>query len=200
MTQLGGGPSLGFGTVFELSPPSSGQSAWTESILYAFKGGATDGANPLVGLLLGTDGALYGTTSAGDKSNDGVVFKLSPPASGQGAWTEKIIHKFASNGSSMSLGNLIAGPNGDLYGTTSYGTTSTGGSQSYGTVFRLTPSASGASWGFKVLYNFPTYASGAEPEGALLYGAGKTLFGTTSFGGLPDCGGTSCGVIYEITQ
>jgi uncharacterized repeat protein (TIGR03803 family) len=189
------GPT-GFGTVFELSPPQAGQTTWSETILYAFKGGATDGQYPIGGLLLGTNGALYGTTSAGDKDNNGDVYELTPPVQGQTKWAEKIIHKFADSGYSMPLGSLAGSPNGDIYGTTSRGPNGSGGS-----VFRLTPPPAGAgNWGFKLLFNFPSYLTGATPEGAVLVEPGSKLFGTTYNGGLADCAGSSCGVIYEITQ
>jgi uncharacterized repeat protein (TIGR03803 family) len=61
MTSQGGASNLG--VVFKLTPVS-GQSAWNETILYAFKGG-TDGATPYGGLLLGRRGVLYGVTEFG---------------------------------------------------------------------------------------------------------------------------------------
>src|SRR5580704_4057156 len=52
------------GTVFQLAPSSGG---WTESIIYSFTGGA-DGSTPYGGLVMDTNGNLYGTTSAGGTS------------------------------------------------------------------------------------------------------------------------------------
>jgi uncharacterized repeat protein (TIGR03803 family) len=59
----------GCGTVFELAPDG------TESVLYTFR--RRHGEHPFGGLLLGTNGELYGTTSEGGKHNDGVVFELA---------------------------------------------------------------------------------------------------------------------------
>jgi uncharacterized repeat protein (TIGR03803 family) len=41
----GGGGLNGQGTVFKLTPPTRGEIAWTESVLYSFTGGT--GAHPL---------------------------------------------------------------------------------------------------------------------------------------------------------
>ena len=74
--------SYGCGTVYGLYPPSDG-GAWTERVLHSFAGGS-DGASPLGGLVIGGDGALYGTTLyGGDVSckppiGCGTAFRLVP--------------------------------------------------------------------------------------------------------------------------
>jgi uncharacterized repeat protein (TIGR03803 family) len=70
--------SAGCGTVFKLTPGSSG---WTETVLYAFQG-AADGASPYASLVFDPTGNLYGTASAGGSSGDGAIFKLTPGSSG----------------------------------------------------------------------------------------------------------------------
>jgi len=62
VTEKGG--VLNFGTVFELSPPSQG-SSWTETVLYSFQGGPSDGTYPEAGLVFDEAGNLYGTPPAG---------------------------------------------------------------------------------------------------------------------------------------
>lgn len=50
----------------------------TETVLYSFRGGATDGANPWGGgLVTDSAGTLYGTTYSGGSNNDGTVFKIN---------------------------------------------------------------------------------------------------------------------------
>jgi uncharacterized repeat protein (TIGR03803 family) len=61
----------GCGTVFKLTPGPDG--TWTESVLYSFAGGKSDGYEPASVLLLDAEDALYGT-AAGGASNYGVVF------------------------------------------------------------------------------------------------------------------------------
>jgi uncharacterized repeat protein (TIGR03803 family) len=63
--KCGGG---GCGTVFKLTPEG------TEEVLYSFK--KARGDHPYAGLLLDSDGTLYGTAPNGGKYKDGVVFKL----------------------------------------------------------------------------------------------------------------------------
>jgi hypothetical protein len=79
-TTAEGGNSLcsgvGCGVVFELTPPSSPDGAWTEKTLYAFRGNS-DGAQPEYNLVL-QGGNLYGVTSFGDLNNSGIAFQVKP--------------------------------------------------------------------------------------------------------------------------
>jgi uncharacterized repeat protein (TIGR03803 family) len=68
-TYLGGAGNVG--TVFELTPSG------TETVLHAFAGGSSDGANPTANLVQGGDGNLYGSTAAGGTGNDGTSFKVT---------------------------------------------------------------------------------------------------------------------------
>jgi uncharacterized repeat protein (TIGR03803 family) len=82
---LYGTTSAGFGTVFELAPPTTQGGAWTETVLYDFTSGK-DGWGPLAGLTRGKFGVLYGTTANGGNEGKnctfnvgcGTVFKIKP--------------------------------------------------------------------------------------------------------------------------
>jgi uncharacterized repeat protein (TIGR03803 family) len=50
----------------------------TETVLYTFTGGITDGAYPYAGLVRDKKGTLYGTTEGGGASSVGTVFKVTP--------------------------------------------------------------------------------------------------------------------------
>jgi uncharacterized repeat protein (TIGR03803 family) len=67
---------FGCGTVFKLTPPSNGQTAWTETTLIQFFGGPT-GAYPSAPLTADKAGTLYGTTEIGGPLDYGIAFSLA---------------------------------------------------------------------------------------------------------------------------
>jgi uncharacterized repeat protein (TIGR03803 family) len=69
--------AYGFGSVFKLTPTS--QPPWTYTSLHDFTGG-NDGGYPLgVNVILDTNGNLYGTSSGGGTSGQGVVWEITFP-------------------------------------------------------------------------------------------------------------------------
>ncbi len=64
--------TVGCGTVFTLTPPADAGGVWTKDPIYAFTGGYADGIAPESGLVLGRNGVVYGTTSAGSNGGAGV--------------------------------------------------------------------------------------------------------------------------------
>lgn len=161
------GGAFGGGVVFRLSPAGA---SWRRQILHSF--GPSTGQNPRGGLVVGPDGALYGTTFTGGSGGTGTVYRLS---NGGGEWTLATIHPFDGTAGQYPAAGVVFGPDGALYGTTS------AGGLGYGTVFRLT--GAGTSWTVETLWAF---AGGASwfPESRLLFGADGALYGTTSAGGL----------------
>ena len=123
-------------TLAALSLTGSAVAAPVETVLYSFTG--SDGAGPIAGLIADKDGALYGTTLNGGTAGYGTVFKLTPPAKGQTAWTPTVLHSFTNSDGSSPNAGLIADNSGALYGTTAGG-----GTAFSGTVFKLTPPAKG---------------------------------------------------------
>lgn len=135
------GGAYGNGTVFE--EKRSGHT-WTESTLYSFTGG-NDGTNPAVAVTLDAHGNLYGTTSFGGANNVGVVYQLSPSASG---WKQTVLYTFQGlNDGQNPLGGVVVDGAGNLFGGTF-----DGGVNGGGTVYELSPSATG--WTFTTIYSF----------------------------------------------
>jgi uncharacterized repeat protein (TIGR03803 family) len=96
---------------------------------------------------------------------------------------------------------VIFGPDGALYGTTSYG------GNGYGTVYRLQPSSScrlgNCPWTATVLYTFTGGSDGADPSDAdLAFDQRGNVYGTTISGGMRGGQGCyeTCGVVFELTR
>ena len=157
------------GTAFKVNPDGTGY-----TLLHAFSTNAVDGQEPHVGLILGRDGMLYGTTYGGGSNHLGTVFKLATDGTAYA-----VIHHFGSlaNDGTSPEAKLLQGADGFLYGTTY-----AGGTNNLGTVFKL--NTSGAS--YSILYNFA--GDGCYPKAALVQGVDGILYGTTY--GFPFYGGT----------
>ena len=153
----------GCGVVFSLTPPASASGAWTETVLYNFRGGR-DGNSP-VGLAANGSGVLYGTTFGGGDSGAGTVFSLTPPASSGGEWHKSVVYSFTGlpDGSGPIGGVSIDG--GLIYGTTKFGgAAGPDCACGCGTVFSLTPPDSrGGAWAETVLYRFSGGSAGSGP-------------------------------------
>jgi uncharacterized repeat protein (TIGR03803 family) len=180
------GVGTGAGTIFRISPGGS------YSILHNFNDGsvANDGINPSGSLIEGTDGNYYGVTQSGGVYSFGTVFRMTP----QGAVT--ILHNFAGTGTSPRDGavpgaSLVQASDGNLYGTTIYGSNNT---TSYnGTLFRISPSGSG----YAVLHSFKdgsVTGDGTQPGAALIQASNGNLYSTTTSGG-----SAGYGTLYEMT-
>jgi uncharacterized repeat protein (TIGR03803 family) len=154
-----------------------------------------DAYSPNGGLLLGSDGKLYGTTSLGaatDINTSGTVYRLNTDGSGFA-----VLHRFASYTSVNSIGNpintdganpeseLIEGADGYLYGVAR-----AGGPTGNGVVFRITKEGTDV----RVLHAFGATTSdattvpvlnvdGIGPIAPLVLGADNYLYGTTPRGG-----------------
>ncbi len=215
--------SAGCGTVFELIPPAPGATKWTEKILYSFQGG-NDGALPQAGLILGKGDDLYGTTASGGGDNTafgcafneiagcGTVFRLVPPETEGGAWTETVLYAFQGNpDGSQPMGSLVLDATGHLYGTTAEGgagyceyeyNNPYGGC---GSVFKLSPPLkSNDPWTETILYAFnglgSGYTDGEIPMGGVIFDQKGNLYGTTLAGGASCGGGGFCGgTVFELT-
>jgi uncharacterized repeat protein (TIGR03803 family) len=182
-TEAGG--TNGNGTVFKISASGALTS------LYSFTG-ATDGAEPIAGLVQGSDGYFYGTTEAGGTNDSGTIFRIST----DGALTN--LYSFSGgNDGAEPVAGLVQGNDGYFYGTTeSGGNTNQAFGSGLGTVFQFSTDG-----GLTTLHSFGavTNASGdpldgAYPEAGLVQDSNGYLYGTTSGGGT-----TGSGTVFKIT-
>jgi uncharacterized repeat protein (TIGR03803 family) len=180
------------GAVFRLTPNQDG-TAWTETVLNSFcsqyNGNAClDGQTPRAGLVMDEAGNLFGTTTSGGTSNQGVVFRLTPNLNPAAPWAETVIHSFDSrsgDGAEPEAG-LIIDQAGNLYGT------------NLDTVFQLRPNADHTAWTHTVLYRFcpqsPSCSDGTWPRAPVIMDAGGNLYGTTYHGG-----SSNQGVVFALS-
>ena len=154
----------------------------SDSFASTFSG---DGWQPLAGLVQGSDGNFYGTTSAEGTNacQCGNVFRISP----SGSYTNLHYFSALTNGWGHSQGALVQGSDGNFYGTATRGGSGTGGG---GVVFRISPGGS-----YTNLYSFPGYShDGYSPIGALVQGSDGNFYGTTGSGGT-----NSYGAVFRIS-
>jgi hypothetical protein len=74
-TTYNGGSSRNEGVVYRLRHLSNGQ--WVEDIVYRFTS-RQNGGSPNVGVTLGSNDALFGSTFVGGANDTGVIYQVSP--------------------------------------------------------------------------------------------------------------------------
>jgi len=193
--------------------PSVG--AQTYTVIHTFTGGG-DGGGPEGGLTMDAAGNLYGTTAGYAQpcgSQCGTVFKMKP--TGQG-WLLTTLYKFTggSDGSTPAA-TVVFGPDGALYGTTTYGGVNCPSDGQFhisgcGTVFRLAPQPTECKsalcpWTETVLCSFTGGANdGAFPYAPVTFDQAGNIYGTTFSGGVytTNCyyGYDWCGTIFKLTH
>lgn len=160
------GGSAADGLVFGLAPDG------TETVLHRFNGG-NDGKDPQGALLRTKKGDLFGTTLLGGSTGCGqygcgTVYRVAPDGS------ERVLYIFTGGrDGAWPYAGLIADPNGNLYGTASYG-----GADNDGVVFELTRDGTQT-----MLHFFSSGADGRTPVASLYRDDAGNLYGTTDNGG-----------------
>lgn len=174
---------LACGTVFKVDATG------TEKVLHSFTGGS-DGAYPVGGLYRDRMGNLYGATEAGGGTGCGglgcgTVFKVDPSGN------ESVLYRFTGLGGDGSIpnGDLVPDAAGNLYGTTT-----SSGAYSEGTIFKIDPTGHET-----VLYsfNFRNGPDGDSPFAGMVRDPAGNLYGTTQCGGTEGCGGIGCGTVFK---
>ena len=195
-TQYGGVNGLFEGTVFKLAPSAQEGEAWTETVLYSFCSAPNcpDGTGPEGGLIQDSAGNMYGTTYQGGSNGSGTVFKIDNTGH------ETVIYSFCSSPNctdgSLPVSGLTQDSEGNLYGTTSQG-----GANEGGTVFKVD------TLGHQILlYSFCSVANcadGSYPASGLIQDAAGNLYGTTQFGGVFSSCDTplqGCGTVFKLDE
>jgi uncharacterized repeat protein (TIGR03803 family) len=164
--------NIGAGTFFKLTP------AGTQTVLWHF-GTGQDGQNPTGDLAVDSNGIFYGMTHRGGIHGAGTLFKMTSAGQGTVLWNFG-----AGNDGRNPFGNVVVGQDGNLYGTTS-----AGGTNGFGIVFRVTPAGVRT-----VLWNFGAGADGQTPKGRLVQASDGNFYGTTEAGGA-----FGFGIVFKVT-
>ena len=142
----------------------------TLETLYTFSGSPTNGSQPYAGLTQGANGYFYGTTRTGGEDSYGTVFYIT----GAGASTPIWNFEDKGDGEYPEAG-VIQGSDGNFYGTTSSGGTGTAG-----TLFYVGPQGGPPI----TLHAFTGDLDGGSPQAGLVQGSDSNYYGTTSSGGM----------------
>ena len=181
-TTEGGG---NFGTVFDVWRPANNSLPWKESVVHSF-GTGTDGAQPIGGVVFDSAGNFYGTTSLGGDTGNGAVFEVKRSGN---KWIESVIYSFKGGTDAFNpVAGVTLGAHGVIYGTTSFG-----GKDGDGTVYRL--QRSGSHWKETILYSFKGGNDGQHPVGGVILDSAGNLYGSTFQGGA-NGGGT----VYRLSH
>jgi uncharacterized repeat protein (TIGR03803 family) len=170
------------GEVFRMSPTGEITSIYS----FCSLPNCTEGANPESAPVLGSDGNLYGAAlQGGNKGQSGTIYKMT--LDGQ----ITVLYTFCAT-SPCTDGEA---PNGIILASDGnfYGTTSVGGQNREGTIFKISPTGQ-----FTLLYSFCSQANCADgwrPMFPPIQGSDGNFYGTAMFGGSLDGG-----VLYELTS
>jgi len=179
------------GTIFRVTPDG------TLTMLYSFSG-AADGGSPQAGLVQGRDGSLYGTAEFEGPHSEGVVFRITTTG------VYSVAYAFGQVSSSTSgqfldganpTAALVQGTDGNFYGTTA-----SGGTNGFGTVFSLSPQGA-----LTPIYSFGAIQDaskhpldGSNPSAALRQASDGLFYGTTPSGGANDVSTGGDGTIFRF--
>ncbi len=183
-----GGGTNGSGTVFELTPPVSGD-AWSESVLYSFAS-----EYPYSEMIRDKGGHLFGTTYSSATGADS-IYRLSPPALTKTVWQFDELYSSPPAGGGFLPGLALNRGTSNFYGLTSPNPT-----YSCGTLYELAqPAVARGAWTYSTVHSLQ---SGGVIDGCtfdngpygLFVGADGTLFGVTFTGGA-----SSRGTVFQVT-
>jgi len=168
MTPSGG--SLDNGVIFEYNISSN-----TQTKLFDFDN--INGKTPIGNLMEASNGKLYGMTSSGGSSNNGIIFEYDILTN-----TQTKLYDFDNTNGRAPTASLIEASNGKLYGMTEGG-----GTTGYGVIFEYDIASNTQT----KLYNFDN-TTGGFPKGSLMEASNGKLYGMASIGG-----SSNDGIIFE---
>jgi uncharacterized repeat protein (TIGR03803 family) len=162
----------------------------TLTTLHDFGAFRTDGRAPGSGVIIDSNGNLFGTTGVGGSDlNGGTVFELSPPAVAGDPWTETVLRRFRGTpDGKIPLSRLVMTSNDVLFGTTLRG-----GVNDLGVAYMMSPPSKPGVWKEKVIHDFGTVPDDVVSPDLGLFAAPEGFYGA-------DQGGANnTGAVYLLT-
>lgn len=191
------------GTVFRITPTGT----LTTIHNFCAKTNCADGSYPYAGVVQGSNGNLYGTTTFGGSHGVGSVFTMTLQG-GEFTILYNFCIKTACADGQEPYAGLVEGTDGNFYGATVEGGKGLKGaaeplfspeneSGTYGTIFKITPKGV-----LTTVYDFCSKsecADGSFPYAELVQGTNGKFYGTTSVGGNLSCS-EGCGTVYRMAD
>jgi uncharacterized repeat protein (TIGR03803 family) len=150
-------PTNGNGALFAVTGYPDGP--WRKHFWHQFGSRAGDGIDPVGGLIVGSDGNLYGTTTAGGSAGKGTIYKVNPKSH-----KLTVVYSFTSiTGSGVGPDTaLLQATNGNFYG----------GAEGFdsGVIFVMTPDGQVAP--------FLSFCCNQFLTGPLIQGSDGNFYGT----------------------
>ena len=166
--------------------------AQTFTVIHSFQAGA-DGFAPDSGVTLDQGGNLYGTTS--QEEGPGTVYRMTRK---NGSW---LFAKLNNPYGFLSLGRVVFGPGGALYGTTQYGGNGGCTELGCGLVYTLRAPQTFCKavlclWPTSDAYTFPGFGDLGDEPGVVdpVFDAAGNMYGTTIYGG------NGSGNVWQLTR
>lgn len=133
-------------------------------------------------------------------NGEGVIYRLTPPATPGGTWTYRVLHAFSAGLDGASpRGALVLHGNGVLYGTTTRA-----GAHAGGIVFQFVPpTVPGGAWTENVLFSFGgENGDGLSPAHNIIFDSAGNIYGTTATGGAKatSCSIPGCGTVFKLAS
>jgi uncharacterized repeat protein (TIGR03803 family) len=169
------GAYYNLGTIFQIGASGDFANVFTFCGSGCTTNSAPNGVDP-DGLVVGSDGNIYGTTFGGGTDGYGTVFKIIP--SGSLTTIANFAPTAGSNGAGNPGGQIVQAQDGNFYGTAGAGTANC--NNGCGTIFKMSPAAA-----LTTLYSFcltSPCSNGSTPTG-LMQASNGLFYGTTTAGG-----------------
>lgn len=136
----------------------------------------SEGGHPN-GIILGSDGFVYGTTQSGGTGADGTLYRIGRNGSNYAVLHNFNVGIFSTDGK-MPFGTIAESRDGFLYGTTAFG-----GESNRGTIFRIGRNGSN----YAVIREFLLSSDGSAARD-LMEGSDGILYGVATAGGISNRG------------